>query len=62
MGLTKDQEDFNREGVCQVPFFLLLFIFYYLFIYLRFWKEDDLHEVHCPGYGQGAQSRQCVQT
>jgi hypothetical protein len=21
-----------------------------------------LHEVHCPGYGQGAQSRQCVQT
>jgi hypothetical protein len=32
------------------------------FFFVKFWDEDDLHEVHCPGREQGAQSHQCVYT
>jgi hypothetical protein len=48
MGLMKNQQHFNWE---------VLSVFL-----LRFWKEVDLHAVHCPGCEQGAHSRQFVHT
>ena len=48
-GLMKEQQHFNREVFCQA------------FLW-RFWKEDDWHEVNCPGCEQGTQIRHCVNT
>ena len=51
----------NVDGIDEGSTALQSTAFCQVFLW-RFWKEDDLHEVHCPGCEQGAQSRQCVHT